>query len=275
MAPFAVAAVPHRLWAEKVFGKGDDTLDRMWSLFASHLFLDREDTSRAWVDHLRFNQDLLRQIHRHESIQLHIYDSKTDLRVMMIEESRFRQRLSILANQRSFISSLFDRGITMIPDSSYTRGIVYPPRPFRMLGQWVTNAKFVFENGKVVSYDADEGKEALEKIFAIDEGSSKAGFLSFTEEHIFPHDIHYYGDPVIDDVFTSSLFLGMGDAKHMEALKTYEDEKELGEQTGVNISNFRGRIPIGSPSLCVDIIDEQDQTFPLMVNGRFILNTGE
>jgi aminopeptidase len=276
IAPFALAAVPNKLWADELFDNQPDSLERLWSLFASRLFLDVENSAEAWINHLGNMGNLVRFIHRTEAEELHLYDEHTNLHLKVVEQSRFRHRLSLLDNKRAYIPSLFDRSITMIPDTTFTYGYIQATRPFKLLGQWVEDAKLVFEGGKVVEFDAKSGKEALEVALNIDEGASKVGLISFSSESSdFPSDIHFYGVGALDEAITSTLVLGMGEANHLEALKTYDDEIQLSAETGLNVSHFRGRIPFGSPTLCVDLVDSNQKRIPILINGSFITEKKE
>jgi len=189
----------------------------------------------------------------------------------MVNHSFPRHKLTLIEGTRAFIPTLFDHGITMVIDSAYTHGTVTSTRPFLLLGQWIEGASLVFKEGKVVSFKATKGEKALQTALGIDEGASKIGFISLTEEKSeIPNEINYYGSKDIDESITSFVALGMGESNHLKGLETFSDENELHDKSGLNISTFRGRIPIGNDTLHVDMYDD-DSMYSLMIDGKFIM----
>jgi leucyl aminopeptidase (aminopeptidase T) len=130
----------------------------------------------------------------------------------MVNHSFPRHKLTLIGGTRAFIPTLFDHGLTMVIDSSFTHGTVTSTRPFLLLGQWVEGASLVFNEGKVVSFTASNGQKALQTALGIDEGACKIGFISLTEEKKeIPKEINYYGSKDIDESITSFIMLGMGE----------------------------------------------------------------
>ncbi len=270
VAPWAIAPVPTPYWAKSVFNSSDPLTD-MWKLFSILLYLDDPKYPFSYTQHLKKMNDLVKRIINNDHHNIHISNGECDLHLKMVSHSIPRHKLTLINGARAFIPSLFDHGLTMVVDSSHTHGTVHSSRPFLLLGQWVEEAKIVFEEGKVVSFDAKKGKEALEIALKIDEGANKIGLVSFTEEKdALPSSIHYYGSKDIDESITSFIMLGMGESNHLKGLETFSDENELHNKSGLNISTFRGRVPIGNELLNVDMYDN-DLKYPIIVNGKFII----
>ncbi len=270
IAPWAVAPVPTRYWAQRVF-KGTHPLDDMWKLFSSLLFLDESNFPFSYTNHLKKLNMIVKRILNSESEYLHIHNDDTDLHLKLVPSSIPRHKLSILDGNRAFMPSLFNHGITMIIENTYTKGTITSSRPFLLLGEWVEGARFVFEGGKVISFDATKGKEALLKALDIDEGASKIGFIHLTEEKEYlDPSIHYYGSKDLDESITSFIALGMGESNHLRGLHTYHDEVELEEKSGLNTSLFRGRVPFGTHNLHIKMYHD-DKEIIIMESGKFII----
>lgn len=270
IAPWAIAPVPTMYWAKSVF-KGTHPLDDMWKLFSSLLFLDEPNFPFSYTNHLKRMNEVLKRILTSKSECIHLHNDETDLHLKMVTESIPRHKLTILDGTRAFMPSLFNHGITSIIDTSFTHGTFTSTRPFLLLGKWVEGAKLECIDGKVVSFHATKGKEALQAFLDIDEGAKRIGFISVTEEkEELPSSIHYYGSKDIDESITSFIALGMGESNHLRGLDTYGDEVELHDKSGLNTSTCRGRIPIGNRNLNVDVYDKES-SYPIMVNGKFII----
>ena len=270
VAVWAIAPVPSLYWSKSIFNT-INPIDDMYKLFASLLFLDDPKYPFSYTQHLKEMNDLVKRIITNDKHYLHIHNANCDLYIKMVLHSIPRHKLTLIEGTRAFIPTLFNHGITIVTDFSFTHGKISSSRPFLLLGKWIQGAQIVFEEGKVVSFDAQSGKEVLEVAFNIDEGAARIGFISLTDEKEFlPPNINYYGSKAIDEAITSFIALGMGESNHLKGLETFSDEHELHDKSGLNMSIFRGRIPIGNDSLNVEIYDDES-SYPIMINGKFII----
>ncbi len=269
VAPWATIPVPSPFWSKTIFS-GKEPIDDMWKLFASLLFLDSSNFPNSYINHLKKMNEILKRMYTLGQEHFHIYDGKTDIYIKLIPNSIPRHKLTLLENGRAFMPTLFNHGISMVVDSSFTHGTIHASRPFLILGTWVEGVSLTFFEGKVVDFHASKGKKALEIALNIDDGANKIGLVSLIEEKTeLSPIIHYYGSPSIDEAITSYISLGMGESNHLKELEVYEDESELREKTGLNVSLLKGRIPFGSAHLNVDM-GEGEKLYPIMVNGKFI-----
>jgi aminopeptidase len=271
IAPWAIAPVPTNYWARSVFVNSKDPVTEMWKLFANLLFLDDPKYPFSYTRHLKKLNEVVKRIITKDKHYIHIHNEECDLYLKMVNHSFPRHKLTLIGGTRAFIPTLFDHGLTMVIDSSFTHGTVTSTRPFLLLGQWVEGASLVFNEGKVVSFTASNGQKALQTALGIDEGACKIGFISLTEEKKeIPKEINYYGSKDIDESITSFIMLGMGESNHLKGLETFSDENELHDKSGLNISTFRGKIPIGDDTLNIDMYDD-DSMYSVMIDGKFII----
>ncbi|NCB02961.1 MAG: hypothetical protein EOM67_12450 [Spirochaetia bacterium] len=268
VAPWAVAPVPSLFWAKSLF-QTENPVDDMWALFARLLFLDEPNFPFSYTEHLKKLNSMTKRMIQSNKKYLHIKDDKTDLYVKLVHNSYPRHKLTLLEGTRVFMPTLFNHGISMIVETTYTHGKLFSSRPFLLLGELVEEAQLVFEGGKVVSFEAKRGKKALEVALQIDEGALRIGLMSLVEEKSVIAHLPTFGSTPIDESVTSFITLGMGESNHLRELDTYGDEQELSAKTGLNTSVLKGRIPFGNNFLAVDMYDDEGD-IPIMVNGNFI-----
>lgn len=155
-----------------------------------------------------------------------------------------------------------------MPDRNNVNGIVYASKPLFYSGTLIDGFWIKFENGKVVDYDAKEGKEALADIINYDEGSSRLG-----EAALVPYD-----SPIskLDIIFQETLFdenaachIALG-ASFPENIADGEllTEKEL-EVRGANQSKMHVDFMIGTSDLSIDGVKEDGTIIPVFHNGNF------
>jgi aminopeptidase len=271
VAPWAVVAVPGQQWAEHLFGQ-ESSEKELWESFARILGLDSPQYRQSWQEHFSLIKHRLSFLNRLESVGMRITGPGTDLTVSAVEQSRWRGGVQTLHDGRSFIPYLPAERVSLLTDRQSTRGTVRASRPFSLLGQKVENASLTFFEGAVVDFDATAGKKQLAVALGIDDGASRLSEVSLvdcqTPLAAYERPFGYSG---FDDNQVSSIVIGMGEASHLEALKTYEDEMELQRETGCNISLIRSRMPIGSAHLDVTVLLSDGSEKPIITNGSFII----
>lgn len=269
VAPWSVVAVPGPRWAAHVLGARASELD-LWKLFSDILNLGAADVHQSWQEHASMIRHRLNVLNGLDCTGFHIQGTDTDLTVGIVDESRWRGGVHTLADGRSFMPYLPAERVSMLASRIESRGTVRATRPFSLLGSLVEGAVFRFFEGAVVEFDATAGKDVLTRALDADEGASRLSELSLVDNHtslaMRPERFGYVG---FDENQVSSIALGMGEAHHIEALQTYEDESELQRETGCNVSIIRFRVPIGSGDLSVGALLSDGSEKPIMQNGVF------
>lgn len=272
VAPWAVVAVPGPVWARRLLGR-DSTEEQLWERLAPVFKLDKANPFDAWTDHITMMDRRIAALNRMDVETYEITTAKgTRLTVEAVEESRWRGGVRKLDNGRTFLPLLPLDRVSMLVNRSTSSGIVHTTAPFPLLGGIVEDAVFELSQGSVTSFEAKRGAHLLEAALKIDEGARKLGELSLVEHGSVLHGISgTFGHSGFDENRTASLTLGMGETFHLEALDTYEDEIDLQNQTGCNISNLRARIPIGDASMMVTarMLDGSSET--IIENGVFLV----
>lgn len=152
------------------------------------------------------------------------------------------------------------------PDCMRACGVVHSVMPLVYSGNIVRDFWLRFEGGRVVEYDAVEGREVLESILGIDERASRLGECALIDKNtpIRQSGILFY-DTLYDENASCHLALGAGFPECLEG--GFSMSKEELMERGVNQSLTHVDFMIGADDLEVTGITTSGEEIPVFVDG--------
>ena len=265
--PWANIPLPGPLWAMQLLGKAASDED-MWALFTKIYRLEDDHGLTFWLDQANLLHYRKQRLTKKGKISFTITAKGCSLTATLADNTQWTGGASSVSSGRSFMPSLPMQHIHASLDITTTEGTLDTSAPFLLLGKMVTDASFTFAKGKVVSYTAKQGKEALDAFFAVDEGSSLVSGLSLTdndtiERRYLTKAIH----PHFNHEITTSLVLG---GFSLNTLTTQSTDEEI-DASKLGRSLVRLALPLGSDSLSIQATDEQGTKTTIMTEGVFEL----
>ncbi|MBI9094217.1 MAG: aminopeptidase [Sphaerochaeta sp.] len=265
--PWANIPLPGPLWAMQLLGKAASEED-MWALFAKIYRLEDDHGLKFWLDQANLLQYRKQSLSKKGKLTLTIKGNGCDLQTTIADKTKWTGGDSSVSSGRTFMQILPMQHVHASLDSTLTEGSFKSLRPFLLLGKLVEEASFTIEKGKVVSYSAKQGKEALDAYFAVDEGASVVSGLSLAdndtiESRYLTQAIH----PHFNRESTTSLVLG---GFSLNTLTEQSTDEEI-DASNLGRSLVRLDIPIGDDSLTIQATDEQKVQIQVMDEGIFDL----
>lgn len=270
---WCIAAVPTKKWAQAIFPNESPTqaVSKLWDAIYKTCRIDEStNTVEKWKDHIAELKAHADKLNSYAFKELRYKNSLgTDLTIGLTEGHIWCSAEALQKSlQNIFVPNLPTEEVFTMPDRNNVNGIVYASKPLFYSGTLIDGFWIKFENGKVVDYDAKEGKEALVDIINYDEGSSRLG-----EAALVPYD-----SPIskLDIIFQETLFdenaachIALG-ASFPENIADGEllTEKEL-EVRGANQSKMHVDFMIGTSDLSIDGVKEDGTIVPVFHNGNF------
>ena len=156
-----------------------------------------------------------------------------------------------------------------MPVKTGTNGIVYASKPLDYNGKLIENFWLRFEDGRVVDFDAEKGKEALSQMISFDEGASYLG-----EVALVPYDSPVSQSGVLflhtlyDENAACHLALGRPYPENLEG--GVDMSKEELAAHGANDSMLHEDFMIGTREMSIDGIREDGTAVPVFRNGNFV-----
>lgn len=263
--PWTIAAVPNIYWAKEIYPNVENPLEKFWDTLAKVCMLDKENPIEAWNKFLEKEQQIIDKLNNLCITKLYYKNSLgTDLTIELSDKALWQS-----ASSNKWLVNMPSYEIFTTPDYNKTNGIVYSSKPLLYNGKMINNFKLVFENGKVIDYDAQIGKDVLKEIIYSDELSSFLGEVALVN----------YDSPISNSniIFESTLFdenaschLALGNG-FIECIKNGDEmSKDELVDLGVNFSKNHVDFMIGTNDLII-FADTNKGKIKIMENGNLII----
>jgi aminopeptidase len=267
---WSIGGVPTPKWAKAVFPEAESDEEAVLLLWRAILHTARADGDDPMADWQRHGESFARNcdaLNGYHFDRLHYTSSNgTDLTIGMTSRHIWSGGQMMLDDGTPFEPNIPTEEVFTSPDRMRAEGVVHSAMPLVHAGATVRDFWFRFEDGKVVDYDAAEGREVLTHILTTDENACRLGeaALIAKDTPIRETGLLFY-NTLFDENASCHLALGTG----------FPDCVEGGEQmsvdelmdAGVNHSSTHVDFMIGADDLNVTGITASGEEVPVFVNG--------
>ncbi len=270
---WCVVSVPTEAWARKIFPDKsvDEAIEALWkAIFSAVRVVGDGGAEARWKEHTAFLQRASEFMNGWAFDFLHYKNALgTDLTVRLPEGHIWAGGAEDTQNGRRFVANIPTEEVYTLPLRDGVDGTVVATKPLVFQGNLITGMKFHFVAGKVVSFEAEEGRAHLEKLLGTDEGSARLG-----EVALVPYDSPISRSGVL---FYNTLF-DENASCHLALGKAYPtclaggadmDMVELLSR-GVNDSLLHEDFMIGSRDLSITGTTRDGREVPVFRDGNFV-----
>ncbi|MGH4037420.1 MAG: aminopeptidase [Sphaerochaeta sp.] len=221
--------------------------------------LDQEDPEVYWENQANLLSYRKKLVSSMGDGIITLDNSKTNLVTKILDKANWAGGHCKLRNNRTFYHKLPSQNIHTTLDNKASDGTFAASRNFHLFGKVVKNASFNVENGRVTSFSASEGYDALNAYFASDENANIVSGIALSdvdtvESQYLSTNIH----PFFSMENTTSIILG---GIHIDTLESIFDDKEL-ESMNIDESLVQLIIPVG------------DSNTRVTINGQVVIDEG-
>ena len=268
---WTIAAIPSYVWAKKIFPdlKKNAAYEKLWEAILATVHVTKDnDPVEAWDRH---NADLKNRCEWLNSFKFDYLEyhsaNGTDFKAWLIPEGHWCGGAEATKQGVIFNPNLPTEEVFTSPMKGRAEGKLVATKPLSYEGQLIENFSITFKDGKAVEWEAEKGKELLDKMIGMDEGSAMLGELALIpkESPINQSGILYY-ETLFDENATCHVALGAGFNDTIDGYldKTNEECRAL----GINDSIIHVDFMIGSDDL--EIIGYKDGVAtPIFKNGTW------
>ena len=259
-----IAMIPTQSWAEFILKDvpKENALEELWKLLLKLCYIDESnDVVETWENKSKVNSERGMKIDSYKFRTLHYTASNgTDLTVTLTPYSKFGHQPP--KDGIRFHANIPTEEICTSPEKFGTDGVIYASRPLVLGGKSIENFGFRFEKGKVVEVIAEEGKEMLEALVAMDENAGYLGEVALVDYHspISMSNIVYY-TTLIDENASCHLALGRALGRPLP-----EDDPWTLNDSMIHIDFM-----VGTPDLHIVGITEDGREVVVFDKGDFVL----
>ena len=248
---WCIAAIPSEKWAKKVFPHLNkaEGIKKLWEaiLVASRAY--EGDPIANWEDHDHTLKQKCAKLNSLQLKSLHYTSSNgTDLTVGLNPDVIWLGGGETTVSGAYFQPNIPSEECFTSPIKGQAEGIVYASKPLAYQGHLVKDFWIRFHEGKAVEVGAEQGKDVLESIIALDEG---AGYLGECALVPFNSPINNTGilfyNTLFDENAACHLAIGRGFTNLYPNHNKYTDEQL--ESFGINSSMSHVDFMIGNADL--------------------------
>jgi aminopeptidase len=271
---WTIVAAPNVTWAEKVFGdkSGDEAVEALWdAIFQASRVTGDNDPVAEWESHNK-------RLSAHNAI-LNGYNFKslrfknslgTDLVVELVRNHVWAGGAEKAGNGAIFNPNIPTEENFTMPYKWGTKGKVVATKPLNYQGRLIEDFHLIFEDGKVVEFDAKKEKEALQNILDTDEGSRYIGEIA-----LISHDspISNTGILFLNTLFdeNASCHMALGRAYPMNIKDGNDTPLEKLQEAGYNLSMVHSDFMFGSADMEITGTTHDGHTVTVFKDGNFVI----
>ncbi|MGE7824199.1 aminopeptidase [Paenibacillus sp. NPDC093718] len=267
---WCLIAVPSAAWAAKVFPDVPESeqVGKLWDAIFHTVRVDQDNPVEAWNKHLEVLEAKSTVLNAKKYKKLHYIAPGTDLTIELPEGHIWAQGDSINERGYSFVANMPTEEVFTAPLKTGVNGTVHSTKPLSYAGNIVNNFSLTFEEGKVVSFTAEQGYETLERLLNMDEGARYLGEVALVSHQspISESNILYY-NTLFDENASNHLALGSAYAFCLEGGKDMNQEQLI--QSGLNTSVTHVDFMIGSGDMDIYGVTADGKEEPVFLKGNW------
>ena len=182
---WTVVAAASKAWAQKVFpgAAEDEAVAKLWKAIFESVRLHSDDPVKAWEEHNATLHSKGEKLNENRFRKLHYTAPGTDLTIELQEKHLWVAAGSTSAAGVSFMANMPTEEVFTVPLRSGVNGYVSSTKPLSYGGNIIDRFKLIFENGRIVKAEAEEGEEFLQRLIETDEGSHYLGEVALVPHH--------------------------------------------------------------------------------------------
>ncbi len=268
---WCIAGVPVSAWACEVFPdvSAQEALYRLWVLILEVSRADGDDPESAWETHNASFEKTKRFLNSHHFDVLRYESSNgTNLTVGLPPAHVWDGGAGRTRSGVTFFPNIPTEEVFTSPDRMRADGMVHSALPLVRSGQVVRDFWLRFEGGRVVDFDAAQGKEVLRHIIETDEGSCRLGEVALVSKNTpIRQSETLFFDTLYDENASCHLALGMGFPECLEGGTSLSKDDLLAR--GVNQSSTHVDFMVGADDLNIYGVSADGSEVPVFVNGQW------
>lgn len=250
---WCVVSIPTKSWAKRVFPNvsENEAVEKLWDAIFNATRMNLEDPVAAWNDHIKTLEKKVAFLNEKNFKELHYTSSNgTDLKVQLPKGHIWAGGGGNNAKGTYFVANMPTEEVFTMPLKTGVNGVVYSTKPLNYGGKLIDEFKLIFENGKVVDFDAKVGKDVLADLLDIDEGAKYLGEVALVpfSSPISQSNIVFM-NTLFDENASCHFAFGKAYPTNIKGGENMNDE-EL-EANGVNNSLTHVDFMIGSSDLSI------------------------
>lgn len=266
-----IISVPTLAWAKKVFpnANDDEAIDLLWNAILKSTKADTENPIETWKNHLNILKEKMDYLNNKQFDRVVITNSLgTNLTVRLPKNHIWASGKDVTQFGIEFVANIPTEEVFSMPHKYGVDGIVYASKPLNYGGTLIEDFSITFKAGKIISFTAKSGYEALENLVSIDEGAKYLGEIALVpfDSPISNLGILFY-NTLFDENASCHLAIGQAYSSCIENGDKLSSEDM--EKVGMNDSLTHVDFMFGTSDLSIVGYEENGNFENIFINGNW------
>jgi aminopeptidase len=271
VVPWVGAAIASPAWARKVFP--DKTPDEALLALWNHIFhatrVDTPDPVATWKAHSAELGHRVEALDRAHFARLRYRGPGTDLTIDLPTRQRWLGGGATDSHGVYFVPNIPTEEVFSAPQRTGVQGTVRGTMPVLLQGTIVNGLSLRFADGRIVEYDATQGREALGHLIETDEGAHYLGEVALVTADSPTFATFPLYNALYDENVSCHLAIGNAYPACIEGSDAMTSEQLVA--AGANTSAAHWDFMVGSPELEIDGETADGQRTQIIRNGAWML----
>lgn len=235
--------------AEKMFDNTEDAINKLWDAIFDACYINNKNPNEAWDTFIEETNKKTEILNKLKIKELHYTNNLgTNLIINLLETSIWNGASEKTKSGVEFIANIPTQEVFTTPNRLGTNGIVYSSKPLIYNGGFINDFFIEFKDGKVINYDAKEGKDILKGIIESDENACYLGEVALVDYNspISTSKLIHY-ETLYDENASCHLALGSGFTECVKGTDNKSKEELI--SLGFNYSDNHVDFMIGTEDL--------------------------
>lgn len=269
---WCVCAGVNEDWANRVFNDKENKIALLQdAIFNASYVFENQDAIELFRRH---NEELNRRcdvMNQYNFESLHFKNSLgTDLTVGIVKDHIWCGGSEVSTKGVEFNANIPTEEVFTMPAKFGLNGIVYSSKALEYAGVLIDEFWLEFKDGKAVNFDAKKGREQLETLLNMDEGSAYTGEIALVDNNspISKMGVLFY-NTLFDE--NAACHIALGNAYPINVKNGANMTQEQLQQVGSNVSTVHVDFMFGTSDLTVVGKTYDNKEITIMQDGNFVI----
>ena len=265
---WCIASVATKEWGQLLFPNKENSLELLWETIFDICLVNTDNPEEEWTKKMEENHQICQKLTNMNIKELHYTSSNgTNLTVELPKNAIWCGGSSRIKGRDPIVNMPTEEVFTT-PNKYTTNGIIYSSLPLVHSGITIKDIMLEFKDGKIINFDASEGKEELKNIIELDEESSMLGELALVDKNskIAKSNILFY-ETLYDENASCHIAVGRGFKECIKDAQNLSDN-EL-KEIGYNNSQNHVDIMVGTNDLNITATTYNNEEILIFKDGSF------
>jgi aminopeptidase len=267
---WSIVAVPSPAWAKKAFPDlgEEEAIEKLWNNIFDATRVSQDDPVDAWKKHDESLKKYKGYLNEKQFEKITLKAPGTDLEVYLADDHYWMGGSKESLGGTDFVANIPTEEVFTTPHKYKVNGTLKATKPLSLNGKMVDGFGFVFKDGQVVDYYAEQGYEVLEKLMDNDEGAKYLGEIALVQDDSpISNTGILFNNTLFDENASVHFALGRAYAYAMQNGSNLTQE-EL-EAKGANFSLIHVDFMVGGPEMEITAYEKDGTEVKLFEKGNW------